>query len=93
MTTDLADTILARSDAGEFPEAIAASSGMSLSYVYRVLRKERPERVRKPRRQTSELRDQVKSLLAAGIKPRRAAELLEISRTYAYRIASEPNVS
>lgn len=84
MTPDLSD-ILAASDAGEFPAAIATRLGCSAGHVYGVLRQHRPGRARKPRRRTSEKPEQIRALYLQEIEPLRIAFLLQCSRAYVYR--------
>lgn len=85
--TPLASDIVARSDAGEHPDQIAATlPGCTLGYVYTVLREYRPRRKRKPRRCTSDIPDKVRALDGAGIKQARIAFLLGITRAYVSKI-------
>lgn len=84
-------TILELHDAGHFPDAIQRATNVSLGYVHGVLRRERPDRTRKPRPRNSPLRAKILGLRAAGIETKRVAELLanECSRTYVYRVLQE----
>lgn len=84
-------TILELHDAGHYPDAIAGAANVSLGYVHGVLRRERPNRTRKPRPRNSPLRAKILGLRAAGITAKRVAELLanECSRTYVYRVLQE----
>ncbi len=41
--------IVKRCDRGEHPDAIAEAEGVTLGYVYQILREHRPKRARKPR--------------------------------------------
>lgn len=86
MTSRAHPDILSRADAGEHPDAIASGLGLSLSCVYTVLRKERPNRARKPRACTSDTPRIVRALVASGIEARRVAELLGITRAYVSKI-------
>lgn len=90
MTATLSQ-ILTLHDAGHYPDAIANALPVSLGYVHGVLRRERPDRTRKPRLRNSPLRAKILGLRAAGISPGRVAELLanECSRTYVYRVLQE----
>jgi DNA invertase Pin-like site-specific DNA recombinase len=71
------------------PAVVARALGVSVGTVYAALRAERPERPRKARPRTSDLPYRIRGLAANGIKPGRIAELLEVSRTYTYRILSD----
>lgn len=90
-TTTLTDRILTLHDAGHYPDAIANALPVSLGYVHSTLRRERPDRTRKPRPRNSPLRAKISGLRAAGIETKRVAELLanECSRTYVYRVLQE----
>lgn len=90
MTTALSQ-ILTLHDAGHYPDAISRATSVSLGYVHGVLRRERPDRIRKPRPKNSPLRAKILGLRAAGIETKRIAELLvnECSRTYVYRVLGE----
>jgi len=79
------DDILARSDAGEYPAAIASALGVSVGLVYSVLRQHRPGRQRKPRAPTSTKPAMIRALAAVGSSPARIVALLGISRQYVYR--------
>lgn len=89
MTTPLLPDILARADRGESAEAIAAASGLSVGYIYGILRRERPDLPRKRRAATSKVPATVRGMAATGIKAPRIAELLSIKRQYVYRILAE----
>lgn len=90
MTTTLSQ-ILSLHDAGHYPDAIQRATNVSLGYVHSTLRRERPDRTRKPRPRNSPLRAKILGLRAAGIETKRVAELLtnECSRTYVYRMLQE----
>ncbi len=79
--------ILTMADAGESVEAIAAACDLTRGRVYTILRKHRPGRSRQPRRRTSSKPDQVRALCKMGTPVKRAAELLGVTRQYAYRCA------
>lgn len=53
---DTGRAVLLRCDKGEYPEDIAAAEGVTLGYVYQILREHRPKRARKPREKTSAAR-------------------------------------
>ena len=92
MTTSTRKQVLALHDKGESAKQIAAALGIkSISYVYGILRVDRPKRSRKVREKTSELRGMVLGLAAQGIEPARIAFLLQRScaRQYVYRILAE----
>jgi DNA invertase Pin-like site-specific DNA recombinase len=72
------------------PAVVARALGVSVGTVYAALRAERPDRQRKARPRTSDLPYRIRGLAANGIKPRRIAELLEVSRTYTYRVLQVP---
>lgn len=77
--------ILARSDRGDNAAAIAAALDVTPGYVYGILRRERPDRKRKPRRRTSKKPEQIHALAMAGANAKRIAKLLKCSKAYAYR--------
>jgi len=87
MTTVL-ETILRMADAGESVDIIATAVGLKPGRVYMLLREHRPERRRK-RRRTSDIPRQVLILHSTGIKPRRIAFLLGVTRAYIYRVLGE----
>lgn len=70
-------------------EDMAARLDISTGRIYAALREHRPDRPRKPRKQTSVLRAQVLGLHADKIKPSRIAELLRCRRQWVYRIIGE----
>lgn len=74
------------SDAGHHPAAIAKRLDVSLSTVYATLRRERPDRPRKPRPATSDLPRRIRILEAKGYKRARIATLLQVSRAYVYKV-------
>lgn len=86
-----AAAIVRRSDAGEYPDDIAAAVDCSTGYVYQVLREHRPERARKPRAKTSALRQRILLAKAEGKEPGVTARELagQCSRAYVYAIWSE----
>jgi hypothetical protein len=88
MTPKVAD-IVARSDSGEQPDAIAVAVGLRPGRVYAVLREHRPDRQRKPRTRTSAVPDKVRGLASTGMLPARIAMLLGVKRQYVYKILSE----
>jgi transposase len=77
--------ILSRFDAGTSAMAIATALGVSEGYVYGVLRRERPNRKRKPRRRTSQKPKQIQALAKAGADANRIAKMLGCSKAYVYR--------
>jgi hypothetical protein len=81
--------ILARHDADEYADAIAAAEEVSPGYVYGVLREHRPDRTRKPRTRKSEKRRMILGLAAQGIKSPRIAFLCRCTPAYVYKILSE----
>jgi len=89
MITDRLPEILERADRGDPVETIAADVGLSLGYIYGILRRERPKRERKPRERTSQMPAAVLGLYKRGIKPARIAALKGVSRAYVYRILTE----
>lgn len=91
MTTTRVD-ILSRNDAGQDVPTIAAALGVTLGYIYGVLREERPNRPHGNRgRRKSELRTMILGLRAQGILPARIAFLMKkkCARQYVYRILAE----
>lgn len=95
--TTLPHAILALSDAGNYPADIAETvvwtdsagqrwTGASLTYVYRVLSRERPDRARKPRPRTSDKARKIKGLASRGIGRTRIAELCGVSRAYVHKV-------
>lgn len=92
VTSPLHSQILALSDSGHHPDAIAAALPVSTSTVYNVLRAHRPARPRKPRPRTSDLPSKVRYLAGHGIKPARIAFLMECSRQYVSRVLAEPRL-
>jgi len=80
------DTILALSDAGHSPAAIATRLATSLSTVYTTLRRHRPDRPRAPRPRGSDVAILVAGLLREGIEPARVAELARCSRAWVYKV-------
>lgn len=78
--------ILALSDAGHAPDAIASRLGVPISTVYSILRRHRPDRPRKMRRRTSDMPYKICALAARGIAPQRIAILMEVSRAYVYKV-------
>lgn len=85
MTTPL-PPLLALSDAGHAPADIASRLDVPISTVYSILRRHRPDRPRKPRLRTSDMPYKIRTLAAAGIAPPRIAILMQVSRTYVYRV-------
>ncbi|KRQ11913.1 hypothetical protein AOQ73_05760 [Bradyrhizobium pachyrhizi] len=87
---ELISSILARNDAGESDVAkIAKAEGKSIGYVYGVLREHRPQRVRKPRKRTSEKRQLILGLLAMGHQAPRVAVLAQCTPAYVYKLMGE----
>lgn len=80
--------ILALFDAGHTPVEIA-SRGFQKGQVYAVLRAQRAGRGRAPRRRTSEVREKVRALRAAGLAAGRISALLGISRTWVYALLKD----
>lgn len=89
----LTQSILARHDAGEDVATITAAENKSFGFVYGVLREHRPDRARQPRTRTSAKRKLILGLLAAGIKPPRAAFLASCSNAYVYKLQEEETTS
>lgn len=89
--TSLPAQILALHDAGSHPDAIASRLAISTGYVYGILRRERPDRTRKPRERNSVLRLRILGLRECGIAPGRVVALLEkeCSKAYVYRVLKE----
>lgn len=84
--TTLTDKILTRHDRGEKDVAkIAAALRCSPGHVYSVLREHRPDRARKPRKQTSDVPRMIAGMAKQGFKPPRVAAALGVSRAYVYR--------
>lgn len=81
--------ILSRFDAGDAPDAIATTLSLSIGTVYAVLRRHRPHRRRKARARPVGKREQILGLVARGHKVARVAELVGVSRQYAYRVLGE----
>jgi hypothetical protein len=77
------------SDNGHTPAAISLATGIPAGRVYAVLRRERPNRARAPRRPTSPLPARVLALHGAGLRAGRIAELCGCSKAYIYRILKE----
>lgn len=67
-------------------EQIAAACDLSAGRVYAILREHRPDRARKPRRQTSVVPAKVRALHKRGTGAARIAALLGVKRQYVYRI-------
>lgn len=89
MTSPTALQIIKLSDAQKHPDEIAARLNVSISHVHTVLRRERPDRPRKPRTRTSDLRRMIIGLHQQGFKPPRIAFALKCSKAYVYRILNE----
>lgn len=89
LVTPTAAAILERHDRGETVSAIADAEKVSASFVYSVLRDQRPERPRKARAATSDKPRLIAGLAAQGIKPARIAVVLGVSRAYVYRHLGE----
>lgn len=87
--TDRTASILTLADRGHTAPQIAAAEQCSTGYVYKLLREHRPKRVRKPRKQTSELPAKVRALAARDVGVARIAFLLDCSTAYVYRILGE----
>jgi DNA-directed RNA polymerase specialized sigma24 family protein len=87
--TDQIQAICEMSDFGHTPAQIAAATGVPAGRVYAVLRAQRPDRVRAPRRLTSLLPARVLALHGAGLRAKRIAELCGCSKAYIYRILKE----
>jgi hypothetical protein len=85
----LTKSILARHDAKESVQQIAAAESVSFGHVYGVLRTHRPHRARQPRTRTSEKRKLILGLLDKGILPPRVAFLAECSPAYVYHLLAE----
>ena len=86
----LIERILKRHDDGERSVAkIAGAEGVSIGYVYGILREHRPDRKRKPRERTSERRKLILGLLAQDIKPRRVAFLTDCTPAYVYALIDQ----
>ena len=83
--------ILARSDAGEYPDAIAEAESVSTGYVYQVLREHRPNRARKPHPKKSALRLRILLAKAEGKAAGDIARELagKCSRAYVYATLKE----
>ncbi|MGJ5032341.1 hypothetical protein ACQR1I_36270 [Bradyrhizobium sp. HKCCYLS2038] len=78
--------ILKRYDAKqESVQQIADTVGVSLGYVYEVLREHRPGRPRKQHKTRSDNPRMIVGLFDQGIKPAKIAKVLGVSRTYTYR--------
>lgn len=86
MQVDSTAEILRLADRDTSVSDIADHLALTPGRVYTVLRQHRPDRPRKSRRETSELRPKILGLHDRGIKPSRIAFLLECSRAYVYRI-------
>lgn len=71
------------------PAVVARALPCSLGTVYAVLRHYRPGRKRKARPKTSGKKVQILGLVARGHKVARVAELVQVSRTYVYRVIAE----
>lgn len=72
--TPLVARVVLHSDLGKTPREIAQFVGLGLPKVYAILRIERPSRPR--------------ALAAEGVRVRRIAVLLGVSRAYCYRTLS-----
>lgn len=83
--------ILSRSDAGEYPDAIAAACKVSQRYVHQTLAEHRPERARKPHPKTSALRLLILLRKAEGKRGGEIAKELagRCSRAYVYATMNE----
>lgn len=79
-------TILALIDQGETPAQVVAA-GHSKDLVYKVLRRERPDRARAPRSPTSHVPALVERLRASGVSVARVAALLKVTPQYVYRLS------
>lgn len=91
-TTDAGRAVLARCDKGEYPDDIAEAEGVTLGYVYQILREHRPKRARKPREKTSTARAAI--LFYAMVEKLPPHEIVakmagKCSRQLIYRILSE----
>lgn len=86
---DLITAILVRNDRGEDVETIRRAEGVSMGYVYSVLREHRPNRERKPRTRTSQKRKLILGLLVRGHQPARVAVLAQCTPAYVYRLLDE----
>lgn len=91
MTTPKTQAIVSACDAGDTPDAIAATLKVSLRYVHKVLAEHRPDRARKPSGRRSKLRMLILLRRMEGAKPADVArELAErCSRAYVYRTMGE----
>jgi hypothetical protein len=87
--TDTERDICARADAGEDADSIAAALHITRGWVYSILRKHRPDRVRKARASTSLMPANVLGLNACKVPPGQIASRCKISRAYVYRILAE----
>lgn len=87
--TPVAFRVLVSFDQGMTPVEIAATLGLPVGTVYAVLRQWRPNRLRAPRRRTSQKRALVMALHAAGFAASRIAVLLKCSRARVYKILQE----
>lgn len=81
--------IVKLAESGKFAPDIAEKLGLSLSWVYTVLRSSGLELGRKPRTRTSELRPRVLDLIKKRLSAPDIAAELDISRAYVYRIIAE----
>lgn len=87
--TPTVEKIVARSDKGHAPGAIAEALGVSLTHVYNALREHRPKRERAARPCTSVVRKQIWALHKKENGAATIAGLLGVSRQYVYRILAE----
>lgn len=86
------ETILKRHDRGEHVAEIATAEGVSIGYVYGILREHRPDRARKPRTRTGKKRKAVLGLIAQGLRVGEIERRAKCSRAYIHRLITETAV-
>lgn len=83
-------SIVELSDAGEHPAAIADALDLSVSRIYSVLQKHRPDRPRKPRIKNGQMRKDVMfDLRVTKLDPAAIAAKRGCARQYVYKLMGE----
>jgi DNA invertase Pin-like site-specific DNA recombinase len=83
------ETILRLSDSGMPVAAIAEAAQLTQRRVYAILRENRPNRSRTPRKRTSDKPREILGLYERNINPAQIALVLGVTRSYVYRVLGE----